>query len=50
MKMRKTVKMNIDNNDNETIAKSDKGSSVVILKIQDYTDKIANCINDNHVA
>jgi hypothetical protein len=42
--------MKLDNNDNATIANSDKGNSVVILKIQVYTDKITNFINDNHFA
>jgi hypothetical protein len=42
--------MKLHNNDNATITKSDKGNSVVIIKIQDYTDKITNVINDNHFA
>jgi hypothetical protein len=39
-----------DDNNNATIAKSEKGNSVVILKIQDYTDRITDFINDNHFA
>ena len=58
MEIRKTVKMKLDdddnnnnnNNNNVTIAKSDNGSSVLILKLQDHTDKITNFINCNHFA
>lgn len=52
MEIRKTVKMKLDddNNNNVTIAKSDNGSSVLILKLQDHTDKITNFINDSYFA
>jgi len=35
-------------NNNAMIAKADKGSSIVILTIQDYDNKITNIVTQNH--
>jgi hypothetical protein len=46
MKIPRKIKIKL-NNSNVTITKFNKGNSIVILKTQDYNDKITNFINDN---
>jgi hypothetical protein len=43
----KSIKTKLSNN-NAMIAKADKGSSIAILKIQDYDNKINNFITQNN--
>jgi hypothetical protein len=46
MKVLMTITMKLHNN-NAMNAKSDKRNSIVIPKIQDYTDKITKFVNNN---
>jgi hypothetical protein len=43
----KSIKTKLSNN-NAMVAKADKGSSIIILTIQDYDNKINNFITQNH--
>ena len=46
MKILKKIKMKLNEN-NVIITIFNKGNSIVILKTQDYNDKITTFINDN---
>ena len=47
MKVLKAITMKHHHNNNAMIAKCDKGNSIIILNIQDYTDKITKFIHDS---